>query len=168
MSSVNENKKVICRDVEGNTYEVQAKELTFRPSVYGIMIKDGKVLLSKQWDGYDFPGGGVDLGETLEEAVIREIKEETGYEARVKDIISIENSFFKLPFKGTFVQSLLIYYLCEVTGGEASTEFFDENEKNYADKPEWVSLDEISNIKFYNSVDSIKIINKAKELETKN
>lgn len=62
-------KKVICRDHEEKLYEVGVDKLKFRPSVYGILIEDGKVLLSRQWEGYDFPGGGIELGETVEEVL---------------------------------------------------------------------------------------------------
>jgi 8-oxo-dGTP pyrophosphatase MutT (NUDIX family) len=72
------NKKIICKDIKGNEYAVPVEQLSFRPSVYGIIIQEGKILLSKQWDGYDFPGGGIKLGETIEQALLREVKEETG------------------------------------------------------------------------------------------
>ncbi len=48
-------KKITCRKIDGTTVEVLASELSFRPSVYGVAIQDGKVLLSPQFgDGYDF------------------------------------------------------------------------------------------------------------------
>lgn len=51
-----------------------------RPTVRGIIEKDGKLALvyKKEYDYYAFPGGGIDEGETYEEALIREVKEETG------------------------------------------------------------------------------------------
>lgn len=104
----------------------------------------------------------MDLGETIEEALKREIKEETGLEASVGKVVACENSFFKLPFgEDKFVHSILAYYLCERIGGELSIENFDEHEKEYADMPEWISIDDVEKIKFHNSVDSVKIINQA-------
>ena len=77
---------------------------------------------------------------------------------RVKKIISCENSFFKLPGSGKPVQSILIYYQCELIGGEITTDYLSEDEKKYARKAEWVNLFDIKKIKFYNSIDSVKII----------
>lgn len=158
MKRIVENKKVICRDIENKYHEVPVEKLTFRPSVYGVIIKKGKILLSKQWDGYDLPGGAIELGETIEEALIREVKEETGVDVEVGKIISCENSFFKLPGNGKPVHSILIYYQCNLLGGEISTDFFSKDEKKYAGKAEWIEVTKIKKIKFYNSIDSVKII----------
>ena len=51
-----------------------------RPSVRGIILRDGKVLMvhSRKYDYYKFPGGGIEAGESQEEALCREIREETG------------------------------------------------------------------------------------------
>lgn len=55
------------------------------------MIQDvltGKVLVQKRqknWKGYAFPGGHVELNESIQASVIREVKEETGLD--IKDIV---------------------------------------------------------------------------------
>jgi 8-oxo-dGTP diphosphatase len=56
------------------------------PVVIGVIKKNGKYLLTKrqspkkEWNKWQFPGGGLEFFETLEDAVKREIKEETGVE----------------------------------------------------------------------------------------
>ena len=155
-------KKIICKDIKGGEHTVSVEQLSWRPSVYGIVIQNGKILLSKQWDGYDIPGGGIDLGETIEEAVKREVMEETGLDVKVGQLVFCGDSFFKLPFHDDkYVQSLLLYYLCEVKGGEISTDGFDEHEKEYASQAEWIDLNDLSNRKFYNSIDTRMVIDKA-------
>ena len=51
----------------------------YRTSVKALIKKsDGKILLSKEENGfYDFLGGGLDYGETLQEGLKREVLEET-------------------------------------------------------------------------------------------
>ncbi len=61
-------------------------------SSYLILIKDGKVLLSRRFqtgymDGhYSLPAGHVDEGETIEDCLVREVKEEIGIVVKKKDI----------------------------------------------------------------------------------
>lgn len=135
-------KTVTCVDIHGKTYTVPTEQLHWRPSAYGIVIKDGAVLLAKQHGGYDVPGGGIDLGETPEEAVLREIKEETGIVAKNPHLIDIHTTFFKIPLtRDHFVQSILLYYVCEYEGGEISLDNIEEYEKEYSELAEWVPID---------------------------
>jgi ADP-ribose pyrophosphatase YjhB (NUDIX family) len=62
--------------------------MAIRNATKAIIIRDGKVLLNKckGYNGeiyYDMPGGGQQQYETMEEAVVRECLEETGYLVRV-------------------------------------------------------------------------------------
>jgi len=51
-----------------------------RPSARAIIIKDRKIAMvySKKYNYYKFPGGGIENGECMEDALIREVSEETG------------------------------------------------------------------------------------------
>ena len=77
------DQKIVCHDLYKNKFVVSHKKLAWRPSVYGVLVERNKVLLSKQFSGYDFPGGGVNLTETLDEALKREFFEETGLKIKV-------------------------------------------------------------------------------------
>ncbi|HFJ9272668.1 MULTISPECIES: NUDIX domain-containing protein [Bacillus cereus group] len=60
--------------------------------VTGILIEDEKVLLVKQKVAnrdWSLPGGRVENGETLEEAMIREMREETGLEVKIKKLLYV-------------------------------------------------------------------------------
>ncbi len=153
-------KTVTCVDKDGNRFEVPVNELTMRPSIYGVIIKDDKVLLVKQWDGYAFPGGGVEVGEDMYDALVREVREETGLEVTVGEVVACENSFFK--WMGKYFHTILIFRHCEAVGGELSIDGLEEIEKGITNGlPEWIPIENLEKIKFYTTVDNIKIIRAA-------
>ena len=154
-------KTVICRDKDGKEYEVPASELVIRPSVYAVIIREDKVLLVHQWDGFDFPGGGIDPGEDMREALVREVREETGLEVRAGELVACENAVYRTE-SGKNLHSILIYLTAEVIGGELSIAGLTELEKGWTqDLPQWIPLADLTQTKFYNSVDSLQIINTA-------
>ena len=161
------SKKIICHDLNNNEFEIDVNKFIFRPSVYGILIENNKILLSKEWDGYNMPGGGVDIHETLEEALTREFFEETGLKVESLCTVHCETSFFNpshsAKHNGEYWNCPLVYCLVKKVGGEISKDNFDEEEKDYADLPEWIDLDKINKIKFFNSIDNVAVIKKVKK-----
>ncbi len=152
---------ITCIDLDKNTYEVEASALSWRPSVYAIIVQDNKILLSPQWDGYDLPGGGINLGETIEEALIREVKEETGLDVTMDTCIDTQSSFFRTISKKRYIHSILIYASATVTWWTLSTDGFDEEEQEYARLAEWIPLSHIKSINFKSSVEILPILEKA-------
>lgn len=157
--------------MDGATREVPTADLVFRPSVYGVALRDGKVLLIPQWAkqfvaGYDFPGGGVNLGETIDEAFRREMKEETGLNAERGEILLCESDFFIHPISKKPYHTILVYYLCHDLKGEISDEHFEANEKQYSQKAEWVDIAKVRELTFYNPVDSPALIEKAEKYDS--
>lgn len=167
-----ENKKITCHDVFGNKVEVGSDKLTFRPSVYGILIENNKILLSRQWDGYDFPGGGMEVDETIDECLKREFFEETGVKVDPVDIVHCESSFFHPSHskknKNKYWNCQLFFYLVKKIGGEVSKDNLDSEELGYADMPEWIGVDDVGDLKFINSVNSPSIIKKALKYKKNN
>ena len=91
-------------------------------SVVVLFNENNEVLLEERADdGYfDFPGGGIDLKESAEEAAIRELKEETG-------LIATELEFFKLYsgeityykyFNGDEIYGVDAVYICRKYQGK--------------------------------------------------
>lgn len=158
--------KLTALDVYGKTYGIDSEEMSWRPSAYGIVIDDGKILLSPQHGiGYDLPGGGVEIHETFDEAVVREVKEETGIDVKPIAVVGCQDSFF--VWKPNDIQkrnvqhSILVYILCEKTGGEISTDGFDVEEQDYAEAAEWVDLAQIDTLKQASSVEYVPYIKQA-------
>jgi len=156
-----EKKYIICRDIKDKKYKVPVTDLNFRTSVYGLIFKNDKILLSKQWDGYDFPGGGVEKGELIENALKREVWEETGVKVTPGKLLTITEDFFISLETKTPLHSILIYYLCTKPTGRISTRNFDRYEKTYLSAAEWVDVKDTGKIKFYNGVDSPRLIKEA-------
>jgi len=161
------SKTVTSIDIYGKTYEVPVSDLSWRPSVYAIVLQDDKLLVSPQFEEkrYDLPGGGVDLGEQLEAAVIREVKEETGLDVSTPKLVGGTSNFFTFTHDSTpepdSVQSILLYYVCELVGGELSTDGFDEMEKQYAKKALWLPLAELDSIGIASSYDWRELVRQA-------
>lgn len=157
-------KTVSCETIDGQRKEVPVSELTLRAQIYGVILNEKlEVLLVPNWDGYDFPGGGIELGETFEEAFIREIKEETGLIASMDKIFHVAGSFFYHPNKQKGFQTILMYATAKNVIGAISVENLDEHEQIYAGEAGWFTLEQAKNLKFHNSVDSVALICEAIE-----
>ena len=155
--------KVVCKGLFGEIVEVESDELRFRPSIYGLVIKEGNILLCPQWDGWDYPGGGIEKGERMEDALVREVSEETGLTVRAVKLLEVSDNFFQPTFdKGQHWHSIKIYFICEYVSGDISSAGFMEYEKTYMKEAQWVPLNDAMSLKFYNSSDNKKLIADAK------
>lgn len=81
-----------------------------------------RILLTRRTDNgrWCLPGGRVDPGESVEETCIREVREETGLEARVIRLIGVYSSpHFIIEFAdGNRIQLIALSFEAEVIGGE--------------------------------------------------
>jgi ADP-ribose pyrophosphatase YjhB (NUDIX family) len=95
---------------------------TPKVDVRGVVFRDGKILLVRERsDGrWTLPGGWADVGDTPAEAVVREIREESGYESRATKLLAVlDRSRHGHP---THLNHIFkIFLRCEVTGGSPTT-----------------------------------------------
>jgi ADP-ribose pyrophosphatase YjhB (NUDIX family)/ketosteroid isomerase-like protein len=93
--------------------------------VGAVVVSEGKVVLIKrkyeplagQWS---LPGGTLELGETLQVGVAREILEETGLEVEVGPVVDVFDRILLDPDRRVRYHFVLIDYLCRPTGGALS------------------------------------------------
>ena len=112
--------------------------------VAAIIIDDGKVFATQRGygefkDGWEFPGGKIDAGETPEEALIREIKEELDTEIVVKELLdTVEYDYPKFHLS-------MDCFICKIKAGELVLKEHEASKwltKETLDSVEWLPADQ--------------------------
>ena len=88
----------------------------------GVVLIDGRVLLIRRGKEplrgrWVIPGGTVELGETLQEALVREVQEETAVTVRPREVVLV---FDRIHREGDAVtyHYVIVDYLCDYVSGE--------------------------------------------------
>ena len=112
--------------------------------VGAVIVQGGQVLIVKrkydplagQWS---LPGGGVELGETLEDSVVREMREETGLDIEVGPVIEVFDRITRDSNGDVRYHFVLVDYLCWPVGGElrASSDVEDARFVDPAELPQY-------------------------------
>ena len=109
--------------------------------------RDGKVLLGRRnhepgMDLWTFPSGFVDAGEIVEEAAVREVKEETNMDVRIEDLLGV--------FSESGNPVVFIVYAGTITGGTAQPGL-DTSEVGF------FSYDELPPLAFHRDIEIIQL-----------
>lgn len=121
-SSLNQEGKEILKEyMEKSLYFKDLFSAAYRnptPTVDGIIELSGKIVLIQRkkepFKGYyALPGGFVEYGETVEDAVIREVKEETGLETEIISLVGV----FSDPERDPRRHTLSVAYSLRIVGG---------------------------------------------------
>ena len=92
--------------------DAESSSPIFRIGVFALIFNQEKQILlghRRDIDWWNLPGGGMEAGETVDEAICREVYEETGLEIKVEQLIGV----YSKPQK----QEVVLTFLCEVIGG---------------------------------------------------
>ncbi len=132
--------KVACTTLYGETVYLPPEKLRFRVSVYALLTHKGRALLIRNRNGGKFylPGGGVELGEHIQDALQRELQEETGIEIAVEALAHIREDFFYYDPWDEAYHEYLFYYRCAPLTLDLLAD--DEVEDEEASQPRWIDM----------------------------
>ena len=117
----------------------------------GVLVRDGRIFLQRDADGdaYALPGGHIRIGETLEDGLIREYREETGVPIRCRRLLWSEESFWTWRDRQT--HTIAFYYLIEPEEGAALPDCgaFVPDKDNGSVVLGWVPIDALEALTIY-------------------
>lgn len=129
-------------------------DYVFSYRVAGICIQNGKVLLQRPTNdnGFAFPGGHVAFGETNQETLMREFKEEIGTDISVSELKWVGEIFFSWGEKPC--HQICLFYTVVIEDGQTSKEGIIMSQeqlegRNFDIEFHWVPIDKLSDIDIY-------------------
>ncbi|MDE6658861.1 MAG: NUDIX domain-containing protein [Eubacterium sp.] len=133
------------------SFKVDNEKFNYR--VCAMMISDGKILAmhDERSPYFYLPGGRVEMGETAEQAVIREVQEELGITPKIVRPLWLNQSFFKEDVDNLNYHELCIYFLMDISctnllsKGNAFTLYEDKHTHTF----EWLEFDRLKSEYFY-------------------
>ncbi len=110
-------------DNQGIEKEIPADvEIFWRPTVYAVIIRDDSILMVRPHHGlYAFPGGGMDMGESVKEALHREVLEETGYKVKSSEFYDLAERYLHIEKDDRFYHVVAMMHQVEIVEGKEGT-----------------------------------------------
>ena len=125
----------------------------FNYRVCAMMISDGKILAmhDDRSPYYYLPGGRVAIGETAENAVIREVQEELGVTPKIVRPLWLNQAFFTEDVDNLNYHELCIYFLMDIIDTDLLTrgKQFTSNEGHRIHTFEWLEFERLKDEYFY-------------------
>lgn len=133
------------------SFKINDEKFNYR--VCAIMIDNDKILAmhDERSPYYYLPGGRVMIGETAEQAVIREIEEELGITPKISRPLWLNQAFFKEDVDGLNYHELCIYFLMNITDTDLLSKGnkFTLQERDHTHNFEWIEFSQLENEYFY-------------------
>ena len=126
---------------------------TFNYRVCAVMVHDGKLLAMRdeRSPSYYLPGGRVKLGETAEDAVLRELREELGISAAIRRPLWLNQGFFTEDVDQLRYHELCLYFLMDFAGTDllARGQSFRRDEGVHSHQFTWLPFESLADAYFY-------------------
>jgi ADP-ribose pyrophosphatase YjhB (NUDIX family) len=110
-----------------------------------LLVKRGQPPLKGRWS---LPGGVVEVGETLRDALVREVREETGLDVDVGDVLEVLERIERAADGRVEYHYVIIDYRCRVRGGSLAC-------ASDADDAQWVDSDGLAACGVTPAVDAV-------------
>jgi len=129
-----------------------------RTGAYAVLIDDEARILLALWNQADppvwtLPGGGAEPGETPEEAAVREVREETGYDVELVRLLG-EDRFTvaardRLDGSGRALEGIRVVFEARIVGGELTDEV-----GGTTDEAAWIPIADVPGLDRVDLVDA--------------
>ena len=133
------------------TFQLENGKFNYR--VCALILRDGEILAmhDERSPYYYLPGGRVQLGETAEHAVLRELQEELHISAEIIRPLWMNQAFFQEDVDGLSYHELCIYFLMDVSRTDLRTKGaqFTLREGKHVHTFEWLRFERLQQEYFY-------------------
>lgn len=149
--------RIKCISMYGKEVFIRREKIIPRPSSYGVCGYKNSLLLIRlrNLDKFYFPGGGCRKGELTTDACIREVKEETGVDVKIKSLLKFTESFFYYDVLDEAYHLLSFFYEVVPLSTDISSSGLESDEE--AVQPQWTDVSTLRPEDFQTPADSIFI-----------
>ncbi|AKU17227.1 NUDIX hydrolase [Luteipulveratus mongoliensis] len=136
------------------------REYDTRLAAYAVIVDEQDRILLALWNGgpspeWTMPGGAVELDESVEEAAVRELREETGYDVVLGAVLGVHTEVvpaaerIRSEDRRRALKGVRVVFEARVVAGQLTAET-----DGSTDEPRWIPLDEVASLPRVELVDA--------------